>query len=185
MELPDEYRSSVLQAVLAQGGAVEHRQLMDAYKKLEKSIDQKQVQQSVGWTPALATKSEMLRWAISGEVKIQDFFYLMMSVSNSSREGLDMMWKFFTSEFDAIYGMVKSASPSIMDAVIGASTAGFCSEEKATEIEAFFEKHPLPSNKRTISQKLEEIRTNAQFLTRALQTDLAQEQFWKDLHAIA
>jgi len=180
-ELPDEYRVPVFQAVLQAGGPKEHEQLMGAYRKLTKNIDQKHVFLSVGYTPEEKTKTEVLKWAISGEVKIQDFFYIMGSVSASSREGLDMMWSTFKSEFDTIHGMVKTASPSIMDAVIKSSTSGLNSEEKATEIEEFFKKHPLPQSARTISQGLEEIRTNAKFLSRALSTALAKEDFWKSL----
>mmetsp|Transcript_71782 Transcript_71782/g.181103 ORF Transcript_71782/g.181103 Transcript_71782/m.181103 type:complete len:897 (+) Transcript_71782:97-2787(+) len=182
-ELPDEYRVPVFQAVLQKGGPQEHEQLMGAYRKLTKNIDQKHVFLSIGYTPEGKTKTEVLRWAIGGEVKIQDFFYIMGSVSASSREGLDMMWSLFQSEFDTIHGMVKTASPSIMDAVINSSISGLNSEEKAKEVEEFFAKHPLPQCARTISQGLEEMRTNAKFLARALSTDLAKEEFWKSLMA--
>merc|ERR1740121_1031039 len=107
----------------------------------------------------------------------------MGSVSSSSRAGLDLMWGFFKSTFAQIRKMVESASPSIMDAVISSSVAGFCSAAAADEIEAFFTKNPLPLSRRKISQMLEEIRTNAQFLERAVATDLAKEQFWKELAA--
>uniref|UniRef100_A0A7S2QD15 Aminopeptidase n=1 Tax=Zooxanthella nutricula TaxID=1333877 RepID=A0A7S2QD15_9DINO len=182
-ELPDEYRVPVFQAVLSRGGAKEHAQLKSAFTKLTKNIDQKHVFLAIGTTPEEALKKETLRWAVSGEIKIQDFFYIMGSVSGSSRAGLDLMWSFFKSEFTHIHNMVKTASPSIMDAVISSSTAGYCSTALADEIEAFFEAHPLPTNKRKISQVLEEIRTNAKFLARAVETDLAKEQFWTDLGA--
>lgn len=182
-ELPDEYRVPVFQAVLQRGGAKEHAQLMATFKKLTTSIDQKHVFMSVGFTPDTKLKAETLRWSISGEVKIQDFFYPMGSVSGSSRAGLDMMWEFVKTEFDAIHGMVKSATPSIMDAVIHNGTSGYCSEEKAEEVEKFFETHPLPQNKRTISQVLEEIRSNSKFMARALATELAKPAFWDELRS--
>ncbi|CAE8642689.1 unnamed protein product, partial [Polarella glacialis] len=113
------------------------------------------VASSCQWfAPDMPLKKESLQWAISGEVKIQDFYIVMGSVSASSKAGLDMMWEFLKSDFDAIHGMVKNASPSIMDSVIGAATSGYCSAEKADEIEKFFEANnkKLSSNKRTISQ---------------------------------
>jgi hypothetical protein len=47
---------------------------------------------------------------------------------------------------------LKTASASLMDATIVYSCGGFCSAEKADEIEAFFEANKLPSNQRKISQ---------------------------------
>merc|ERR1712124_169651 len=117
----------------------------------------------------------------SGEVKIQDFFYIIGGVTGSSKAGLDMAWAFLQKSFDHIHGMVKEASPSIMDAVIRYSTAGYCSSESAVEIEAFFKAHPLPQNNRTITQVLEEINTASKFLERTLATDLVKPEFWKEL----
>merc|ERR1712166_975583 len=126
-------------------------------------------------------KQEVLRWAISGDVKMQDFFYLLSGVSGSSKQGLDMAWHFFKSEFDTFHTMLKSGNASIMDAAILNSCNGFCSDEKASEIEKFFEEHPLPQNKRTIMQLLEEMRTNAKFVGRILATDVAKQEYWDTL----
>mmetsp|Transcript_89966 Transcript_89966/g.162274 ORF Transcript_89966/g.162274 Transcript_89966/m.162274 type:complete len:905 (-) Transcript_89966:51-2765(-) len=183
--LPDEYRVPIFQAVLKTGSASERTKLLDVYRKVVTNVDQKQVFQAIGFSPDMPLKKESLQWAISGEVKIQDFYIVMGSVSASSKAGLDMMWEFLKSDFDAIHGMVKNASPSIMDSVIGAATSGYCSAEKADEIEKFFEANnkKLSSNKRTISQVLEDIRTNAKFLGRALETDLVKPKFWDELRA--
>eukprot|EP00933_Yihiella_yeosuensis_P012781 TRINITY_DN12192_c0_g1_i1.p1 TRINITY_DN12192_c0_g1~~TRINITY_DN12192_c0_g1_i1.p1 ORF type:complete len:859 (+),score=193.67 TRINITY_DN12192_c0_g1_i1:309-2579(+) len=179
--LPDEYRVPVLQAVLAQGGRSENSKLREAYKKLVTNVDQKHVFQSIGFSSDTALKKEALQWAVSGDIKIQDFFYVMGGVSGSSKAGLDMMWNFLKSDFDHIHGMVKTASPSIMDSVIIYATRGYCSEEKAKEIEDFFEAHPLPLCKRTISQELENLRIQAKFLSRALATEIAKPQFFEAL----
>lgn len=179
--VPDEYRVPVFQAILKEGSRSEYSSLQATFRKLVTNIDQKHVFQSIGFTSDLSLKKETLQWAVSGEVKIQDFFYVMGSVSASSKAGLDMMWDFLKSDFAQIHGMVKTASPSIMDSVISQATSGYCSFEKAKEIEDFFEAHPLPLNKRTISQVLEEIRTNASFLNRALSTDVSKLEFWDKL----
>lgn len=182
-ELPDEYRVPVFQAVLKASGEMEYRQLMEAFKKLETNVDMKHVFQSAGYTSDEKIKMETLRWATSGEVKLQDFFYVMNSVSASSREGLNMTWAYLKSNFNSIHKMVKDASPSIMDAVIQVSVSGYCSDDMAKEVEQFFEEHPLPLNKRKISQILEEIRSNASFAQRALSTDVVKPAFWNELQA--
>merc|ERR1712137_116612 len=126
---------------------------------------------------------QTLEWAVSGQVKLQDFFYVMMAVSASSKEGLDMTWNFYKSNFEQIRKLVKDMSPSIMDAVISVSTSGYCTEEMAKQIEQFFEEHQLPLNKRKISQILEEIRSNAGFAQRSLTTDVSKPEFWKELQS--
>merc|ERR1712178_308710 len=50
IDLPDEYRVPVFQAVLQTGGAGEHGKLMECYKKLTTNVDQKHVFQSAGYT---------------------------------------------------------------------------------------------------------------------------------------
>ena len=70
--------------------------------------------------------------------------------------------------------MLATASPSLMDAVIGASCAGFTSTARADEVVAFFEAHPLP-NQRRITQIVEGIRVNAAFTGRIEQSSMSQE----------
>jgi len=182
-ELPDEYRVPVLRAVLARGGEEEHSSLLGVFEKLTKDVDRKHVYHSLGFAAQPELKTKTLQWAITGKIKIQDFFYPMGSVSSSSRQGLDMMWAFLNAHFDDIHAMVAKASPSLMDAVIMNSTSGYCSEEKAVEIDAFFTAHPLPQNKRTISRALERIRADSLFLQRMLaRARLSNQQFWDLLH---
>lgn len=180
-DLPDEYRVPVFQTVLAEGGEPAYRQLLEAFGKLSTNVDEKHVFVSVGFPKEPALKEEALAWSISGEVKIQDFFYIMSSVSSSSKAGLDLAWAFFNREFAKIFEMVKTASPSIMDSVVTSCCGGYCSAEKAAEIEQFFEKHPLPNNKRKIGQMLEEIRANGAFLERVLATDVVTMPFWDEM----
>lgn len=167
-ELPDEYRTSVFQAMLQAGGEAEHTQLLGAFKKLTTNVEQKFIFSSIGYASDAKLKEKTMHWAISGEIKRQDFFYILGSVAASSKSGLDMTWSFFQSEFPSLKTFVKDAAPSIMDAVIRFCTAGFCSETMAAEIEKFFEGHPLPQNKRTIANVLEEIRGNASFAQKAV-----------------
>mmetsp|Transcript_7913 Transcript_7913/g.17501 ORF Transcript_7913/g.17501 Transcript_7913/m.17501 type:complete len:891 (+) Transcript_7913:76-2748(+) len=181
MELPEEYRTPVLQVVLSQGGSSENARLMEAFKKLETNIEMKHIYLSVGFSSDMKLKEDALRWATSGQIKIQDFFYVFASVSTSSKAGLDFTWDFFRREFDTIHGMLKNSNASLMDACIEYSTAGYCTEEKATEIDDFFKSHPLPLNKRTISQVLEKTRNNAKFLKKVLDTDIVKPEFWSEL----
>ena len=60
----------------------------------------------------------------SGAVKLQDFFYAIGSVSQSSPEGLELAWGFYQESFPKLKSMLAKASPSLMDAAIIYSVAG-------------------------------------------------------------
>jgi len=57
----------------------------------------------------------------------------------------------------------------LLGRTISLACKDFVTEEKAAEVEAFFQKHPTPQAERTIKQSLEEIRTSARWLARSRQ----------------
>ena len=126
-------------------------------------------------------KQSTLEWAISGDIKLQDFFYPLGGVRSSSREGGVIAWDFFKANFKAIQDMVGTANSSLMDAAIVSCAGGFCSEEKANDIEEFFKANPVPRSSRKIQQMLESIRANAKFLAILQSSDLAKDTFWSSL----
>mmetsp|Transcript_25260 Transcript_25260/g.58860 ORF Transcript_25260/g.58860 Transcript_25260/m.58860 type:complete len:892 (-) Transcript_25260:139-2814(-) len=180
-ELPDEYRVPVFQAVLKTGTKEDFRKLMAAFKQVPANVDERHIMGAIGFTEDLGLKEEALKWAISGEIKIQDFFFIMGSVSASSAKGLELAWSFLQKNVEHIRNMVKTASPSLMDAVISYCSGGFCSNARADEVERFFQEHPFQQSKRKISQVLEEIRANAAFVERMLGTDITKDEFWSSL----
>lgn len=182
-DLPDEYRVPVFQAVLKTGTEADFRSLKEAFKKVPANVDERHIMTSIGFIEDMRLKEEVLAWSISGEIKIQDFFFIMGGVSASSSKGLDLAWSFLQKNVEEIRSMLKTASPSLMDAVIAYCVGGFCSAAKADEIERFFEAKPFPQNRRKISQVLEEIRANAAFVERMLGTDIVKDEFWSSLAA--
>ena len=126
-------------------------------------------------------KLRTLEWTTSGAVKLQDFFYPMGSVGRSSREGREISWKFYQDNFDKIRAMIGKANASLMDACIISCAGGFCSREMATEIDEFFQSHPVPSSARKIAQTTENMRANAKFLDMLRGSDLSKDEFWTSL----
>ena len=159
-----------------------HDVLMTHLGTLTSNAERKHVYLAVGASPSLAIKRKVLEWAVSGALKMQDFFYPIGSVSQSSPGGLALAWAFYQEKFDELKDWLAKASPSLMDAAVVYSVAGFATAEKADEIEAFFTvpsaKDPavtepkLPQSNRKIMQTVEGIRTSAAFLTRLLADDL-------------
>ena len=128
-------RSSVFKIVLKNGGAQEYQEVKAYFGQATDSAERKHVLGSLGHAPDLKLKNDTLQWCISGEIKLQDFFYPMGAVRSSSGEGRQIAWEFFKNNHKAIKDMVGNASSSLMDAVIVSCAGGFCSDKKADEIE--------------------------------------------------
>lgn len=179
--LSDDIKVPMMQIVLKTGGKAEFASVRAMHACATTNIERKHIYEVIGHCPDMEKKREALEWAVSGEIKIQDFFYVVGSVASSSKPAVAMTWEFFKENFVKIKSMLKSANPSLMDAMIACSARGFCTAQAAADIEEFFKSNPLPQNKRKISQVLEEIRANAAFLDRALKTSVNDESFWDGL----
>ena len=179
--LPADFKIPVFKIVLANaaaGSEAEFDQLMAHLGALTANAERKAVYLAIGATPSLALKRRVLEWCTGGALKLQDFFYPIGSVSQSSPEGLAMAWDFFRENFADISAMLKKASASLMDAAIVYSVSGFATDARADEIAGFFTdpatgEPRLPQSNRKISQTVEGIRASAKFLARILASDLS------------
>ncbi|KAL7428645.1 hypothetical protein ACHAXM_001361 [Skeletonema potamos] len=179
--LPSDMRSSVFKIVLKNGGAKEFEEVKDYFDQASDNAERKHVLSSLGHAPDAKLKTATLEWAISGNIKLQDFFYPMGGVRSSSCEGRNIAWTFLKQNFSAINAMVGNANASLMDAVIVSCAGGFCSNEKADEIEAFFKANPVPRSSRKIQQTLENMRSNAKFFASLQNSDLKSAEFWSSV----
>jgi len=180
--LPSDIRSSVFKIILKNGGQKEYDNLKAYFNKATDNAEKKIVLVSIGAIKDEKLKYELMEWCCSGAIKLQDFFYVMSSVSKSSSVGRDIAWRYFQENFDKIYSMVGIGLSHIMDSVIVICCGSYCSFDKATEIEAFFEKHPCPKNSRIITQTLENMRANASFFEKLRSSEeLSDENFWETL----
>jgi aminopeptidase N len=181
VSLPSDLKTGVFGIYVKNGGIKEYEEILSYFDSATDNAERKHTLRSLGLSLDNNLKRRTLDWALSGKVKLQDFFYPMGSVGSSSKEGRQISWKFFQDNFDTITGMIGKASPSLMDACIVSCCGSFCSEEMATEIEIFFKSHPLPRNIRKISQTVENISANAKFLKKLQQSELSNKEFWDAL----
>mmetsp|Transcript_22129 Transcript_22129/g.33663 ORF Transcript_22129/g.33663 Transcript_22129/m.33663 type:complete len:891 (+) Transcript_22129:120-2792(+) len=179
--LPSDMRAAVFKIILKNGSEKEWNTIKSLFYTFTDDAEKKFVLATLGAVNDSKLKLATLEWSISGEIKLQDFFTPMGSVGHSSREGAEIGWQFFQDKFDEIRGMVGKANPSLLDACIVNCAGGFCSVEKADEIEAFFDAHPLPQSARKIAQTLEGMRTNSKFLDKLKASELSTESFWGSL----
>jgi len=179
--LPSDMRSSVFKIILKNGGESEYESVLAYFGEATDNAERKHVLASLGHAPETKLKERTMEWTTSGAVKLQDFFYAMGSVGRSNKEGREISWTFYKSNFEKLNGMIGKGSPSLMDACIVSCAGAFCSKEKADEIEAFFTENPLPKSARKISQLVESMRTNAAFLDMLQRSELSNASFWKSL----
>ena len=179
--LPSDMRSSVFKIILKNGGESEYESVLAYFSEATDNAERKHVLASLGHAPDKKLKERTMEWTTSGAVKLQDFFYAMGSVGRSNKEGREISWAFYKSNFEKLNGMIGKGSPSLMDACIVSCAGAFCSKEKADEIEAFFKENPLPKSARKISQLIESMRTNAAFLDMLQKSELSNASFWKSL----
>eukprot|EP00927_Polykrikos_kofoidii_P049844 TRINITY_DN43855_c0_g1_i1.p1 TRINITY_DN43855_c0_g1~~TRINITY_DN43855_c0_g1_i1.p1 ORF type:complete len:882 (-),score=207.18 TRINITY_DN43855_c0_g1_i1:132-2777(-) len=179
--LPDDLKKPVYEMVVKHGGRQEVEALKKIWHDSEANVAKLQVYRTIGFTADVQCKAELLEWTISGDIKLQDYFYPVASISTSSRAAGRMTWEFFKTNFPRIQEMMKSAAASLMDPMIQLSARHFCTNEAADDVEAFLKSKDMPQNQRTITQVLEEIRTNAAFWDRIKQSPLNEETFWDSL----
>lgn len=182
--LPSDIRTQVFQIVLKTGGAEEYEYIKSYYFTAPDNAERRHVLSSLGYIQDAKLKMATLEFAISGAVKLQDFFYAIGSVSQSCREARELAWIFFQSNFERIKDMVGSASTSLMDACLVYSCGLFCLSEKADEVATFFASHPLPDNTRKVEQTMEQLRSNARFLMLLKSSDLSKGTFWETMRAV-
>jgi puromycin-sensitive aminopeptidase len=70
------------------------------------------------------------------------------------------------------------ASPSLMDAVIVNCINGFCTLDRAQEIEDYFVANPMPKSARRIGQAVESIRNSGAMLEKVKASGLVNASFW-------
>merc|ERR1712032_887324 len=179
--LPSDIILPVFRLILRESDSEkEYEMLMDLYSRLDSTVERKNVMQALGATKNAKLKLRTLTWAVD-EVKLQDFFYPIVGVSNSSPEGAAIAWDFFKTNFAKIKAKVGTGSSWLMNAAIAYSCAGLHSAKHIEEIEAFFKANPLPMNTRGINQMLEKKRTTAKFVERVKSSPVNDPGFWDSL----
>ena len=140
-----------------------YEELREAHEKVGSNVERRDIYFAIGSTYSKENKVDVLDWATSGQVPIQDFAFLFDSVAGDGIQGRQLAFDYFRENFDSIRAKVSSGSPFIFSRVVKACCGGFASEEKASEIEEFFEERDLPDIKRTVAQVVEATRTKAKF----------------------
>jgi puromycin-sensitive aminopeptidase len=82
----------------------------------------------------------------------------------ANRFGRDLAWDFLQENWDELDRRYSKGGFAI-GRLVGIADA-FTTQERADEVEAFFQANPAPAAKRRIDQSLERIRLNARWLAK-------------------
>jgi len=160
--------------------------LFDKFVATHNKTDDGTVRQSiyaaVGNAPDKALRRRALDWALSDDVRSQDLIYLPMSVARSGKDGAEECFQWIQSEYDGIYAALGATSMMLFMHIVKISGVGFVTEEKAAEVQKFWEAKPVASKVgKALQQTVEQIKTQSQFAKRIKASKLSDPAFWKDV----
>ena len=183
--LSDDTRTAVLRMVLA--NPIDDLSNENDWKWLKQIAEKSETSQTaklniyaaIGFVKSPSLKRATLEWSMSDKIKLQDFFYPMMSVRGSDVAGADLAWDWLLLRWTDLKNKLAKASPSLLSSVVHALGAGAVSVKRAEEIYLHFGKEAVLT--RTVANLTEATRTAAAFLERSKGTDAAKESFWNTL----
>lgn len=146
--------STVYRAVISLGDEDAFNRITTLYGKAQ-STEKDKLLTSLGYSKDPEKIKELLRASISDGARANDAGFVMMSVTHSYEGGL-MAWKFFKENLQTY--VKRCPAVFVLPGVVQLVTGVFVTEEKAKEIEEFFQANPVPSVERSIQQSLESIR---------------------------
>lgn len=98
------------------------------------------------------------------EVRGQDSLYVFGSLS-SNPDARELLWKFFTENFDVLHAKF-AKSISLFGSAVRSAVSGFVTDDRIAEIEAFFTDKDTKEYARPLQQALEGCRVNAKWVKR-------------------
>ncbi|MDO8557993.1 MAG: M1 family metallopeptidase [bacterium] len=104
-----------------------------------------------------------LEFSLSGDVRSQDTIWAIASVSENPA-GRNLAWEFFKENWEEFNRRYSEGGLKLISRFVSSVGNPFTSEEKAQDVEMFFQTHEAPSARRAIARTLERIRANAAWL---------------------
>jgi len=154
---------SVVYNLIAQNGRLkEFNKLIDMYKKEDSQQEKERIGRSLGQFKQKELLTKTLEFALSSDVRFQNSLGIIASVWHNP-DGRYLAWEFVKKSWKLL--KERYAGGHYFTRVF-APAGDFTSVKDAEDIENFVKKNPVPEAKRTIAQVLEQIYSNAAWLTR-------------------
>ncbi len=160
---PVNLRSVVYFAVSAYGGALEHKRLIQMYKREKLQEERDRIGRALANFRDPKLISQTLEFALSSNVREQDSPFIIGAVFRNP-VGAGLALKFVKRKWNYLLNRYSSGL-SMISRIISTMDCFFRKEE-AEEIKRFFATHKAPGAKRAIKQTLEKIYSQAQWMER-------------------
>lgn len=157
-------RGAVWNIVLYNGGAEEYNFILNEVKTAPTSDEKNDALRSLGRAKSPELIQRTLDLALSDVVKTQDI-YLPLAGLRTSPEGVNALWKWLTSNYDAITAKLPP-SFSMLGTVVQLCASGYTKHEHVKLIEDFFKDKSTKGFDRTLAQALDAVRARANWVER-------------------
>lgn len=161
--LPADLRTVCYKAVLQNGNSETFDLMLKLYRATDLHEEKDRISRALGSIRDVEILKKVIEFAMSEEVRAQDSVFVIVAVAMNPR-GRDMTWEYFKSHCQELLDQYEGGF--LLSRLVKYLTENFASEEKAKEVEAFFETCEIPGTERTVSQSVETIRLNAAWLNR-------------------
>jgi len=163
-KISPDIRSAVYSCVAAAGQEVDYAAMLRLHEEADSHEEKERIARS--GLAAFSDKSllgKALEFSLGPSVRSQDSVHLIGSIAKN-RAGRDLSWQFFKDNFVLLKG--RYASGFLLSHLVKSCSERFLTEVAATEVETFFNEHPLPGSERNVAQSVETIRLNSGWLAR-------------------
>jgi puromycin-sensitive aminopeptidase len=161
--IPPDIRSAVYSAVARNADEKTFNTFLALYRKAETQEEKNRLSGAIAAAPETWMLERVLTFAMSDEVRSQDAAFVICYVA-MNKKGRELAWSFFQDNSCVLKARYESGF--LMSRLVKCITENFATEDKAREVESFFSKNPFPGTERTVQQSLENIRLNAEWLSR-------------------
>lgn len=160
--LDPDFRAVVYFLVAKNGGVETFEKLIALYKKEDNQQEKDRIGRSLGFFTDPFILEQTLDFALSKHVRHQNSLHIIGSVWHNPK-GRYLAWEYVKEHWELL--KKRYAGGHYFTRVFSAA-GEFTKIEDADEMESFVLKNPVPEAQRTIAQALEQIRSNAAWLTR-------------------
>jgi len=166
----------IFKLAVRNGGKAEYDEMVHFFKSATQPEEVIRALRSVGLSKDPQLIQSAIEFAFSDAVRTQDMFYLLHSCS-STVVGRELTWKHIKAHWETLLSKL-SGGNFLLGRIVAYATQSFTGTAKADEVDEFFKTRTLPAIERTVSQSLESIRGNAQYLEK----NLAETTAWLKQH---
>ncbi|XP_050337448.1 puromycin-sensitive aminopeptidase isoform X2 [Bactrocera neohumeralis] len=163
--IPADLRSTCYKAVLQDGDEKIFNEMLQLYRSTDLHEEQDRISRALGCIGNVNILRKVIDFAMSGEVRAQDSVFVIVAVAVNPK-GRVLAWEFFKDNNQKLLQQYQGSF--LLTRLIKYLIENFASEERATEVETYFKENQFPGTERTVSQAVETIRLNANWLKRDL-----------------